>query len=56
MAVVQLFFIQEGSCSEWVGGSTSKETLQMYQDLHVSRNATSTVVGSFSKQEIVELE
>lgn len=27
----------------------------MYQDLHVSRNATSTVVGSFSKQEIVEV-
>lgn len=26
----------------------------MYQDLHVSRNATSTVVGSFSKQEVVE--
>lgn len=36
-----------------MGGSTSKGTLQMYQDLHISRNATSTVVGSFSKQEIV---
>lgn len=38
-----------------MGGSTSKEALQMYQDLHVSRNATSTVVGSFSKQGIVEV-
>lgn len=37
-----------------MGGSTSKGTRQMYQDLRVSRNATSTVVGSFSKQEIVE--
>lgn len=36
-----------------MGGITSKEALKMYQDLHVSRNATSTVVGSFSKQEIV---
>lgn len=38
-----------------MGGITSKEALQMYQDLHVSRNATGTVVGSFSKQEMVEV-